>query len=53
MPFVFKSVELCVVTINEKPWVRSREVCRALEYDAKTSETAKIINAHVSPENMT
>ena len=53
MPFVFNAVELCVVTINEKPWVRSREVCRALEYDAKTSETAKIINAHVSPENMT
>ena len=51
MPFVFNAVELCTVIINEKPWIRAREVCRTLEYDAKT-ETAKIINAHVSPENM-
>ena len=51
MPFVFNAVELCAVIINEKPWIRAREVCRTLEYDAKT-ETAKIINAHVSPENM-
>ena len=41
------------MTINEKPWVRTREVCRALEYDAKTSKTANIIKAHVSPENIT
>ena len=52
MPFVFNAVELCAVIINGKPWIRAREVCRTLEYDAKTSETAKIINAHVSPENM-
>ena len=51
MPFTFNAVELCVVTINEKPWTCTREVCRALEYDAKTSKTANIIKAHVSPEN--
>ena len=31
MPFTFNAVELCVVTINEKPWTRAREVCRVLE----------------------
>ena len=35
MPFSFNAVELCVVTINEKPWTRAREVCRALEYVQK------------------
>ena len=25
MPFSFNAVELCVVTINEKPWTRARE----------------------------
>ena len=50
MPFVFNAVELCVVTINEKSWVRAREVFRALEYDTKTSKAANIIKAHVSPE---
>ena len=24
MPFSFNGVELCVVTINEKPWTRAR-----------------------------
>ena len=32
MPFTFNAVELCVVTINEKPWTRTRKVCKALEY---------------------
>ena len=53
MPFSSKAVELCVVTINERPWIRAREVCKALEYDAKTSKTANIIKAHCSPENIT
>ena len=35
MLFSFNALELCVVTINEKPCVRAREMCRALEYDAK------------------
>ena len=50
MPFSFNSVELCIVTINEKPWTRAREVCRALGY-GKTIKTAHVIKAHVSPEN--
>ena len=53
MPFTFNAVELCVLIINEKPWTRAREVCRAREYDAKTSKTANIIKANCSPENIT
>ena len=53
MPFTFNAVELCVVTINDKPWTRATKVCRALEYDAKTSKTANIIRVHCSPENIT
>ena len=53
MPFSFNGVELGAVIINEKPWTRAREVCRALEYDAKASKTANIIKAHCSPENIT
>ena len=43
MPFTFNAIDLCVVNINEKPWTRAKEVCKALEYNKKT--------AHVSPEN--
>ena len=49
MPFSFNAIELCVVIINEKPWARAREVCKALEYNLK--KTAHVIKAHVSPEN--
>ena len=48
MPFSFNAVELCVVTINEKPWTRAREVCRALEYNKKTAD---IVKAFCSREN--
>ena len=41
MPFSFNTVELCVVTINEKLWTRAREVCRALEYNKKTADIVK------------
>ena len=50
MSFTFNAVELCVVAINEKPWARAREVCKALEY-GKAIKTAHVIKAHVSPEN--
>ena len=50
MPLAFNAVELSVVTINEKPWSRAKEVCRALEYDAKTP---KIVKNHCSKENYT
>ena len=42
MPFTFYAVELCVVSINEKPWIHAREACSVLEYDTKTSKTANI-----------
>ena len=51
MSFAFNAVELYVVTVNDKPWTRAKEVWRALKYDAKTSKTANIIRAHCSREN--
>ena len=48
MPCSFNAVELCVMTINEKPWARAREVCKALEYNKKT---AHVIKAQVYPGN--
>ena len=50
MPFVFNAVELCVVTINEKPWTRAREVYRALEY-GKATKVADIVKHLCSREN--
>ena len=50
MPFSFNAVELCVVTINDKPWTRDREVCKALEYD-KATKAADVINAFCSRKN--
>ena len=52
MPFTFNAVELCVVTINEKPWMRAREVCKALEYD-KAIKTADVVRQLCSRENYT
>ena len=49
MPFTFNAVELCVVTINEKPWTRAKEVCRALEY--KKGRARVVLKKHVSIEN--
>ena len=40
MPFTFNVVELGFEIINEKSETRAREVCRVLEYDAKTSRNA-------------
>ena len=51
MPFAFNAVELYVVTVNGKHWTRAKEVCKALEYNKKTSKTANIIRAHCSREN--
>ena len=41
MPVSFNAVDLCEVTINEKPWIRAREVCRTLEY-GKATRTAHV-----------
>ena len=43
MPFTFHAVELCIVTIDEKPWARAREVCRALRYKKKLQTLSKMI----------
>ena len=48
MPFAFNTVELCVVTINEKPCARGREMCKSLEYN---KSTANIVKNHCSKEN--
>ena len=50
MPFTFNAVELCVLTINEKPRTRTMDLCRALKY-GKVTNTTHVIKAHVSPEN--
>ena len=49
MTFSFNTVELCVATINEKPWTRAKEVCTALEY--KKGRTRDVLKRHVSIEN--
>ena len=50
MPFTFNEVELKVVTINDKPWTRAKEICRALEYN-KATKTADIVRHLCSQEN--
>ena len=41
-PFLNAAVELCVVTINERPWTHAREVCKALEY-GKATKAADVV----------
>ena len=48
MTFSFNAVELCVVSINEKPGTRAREVRRAFEYNKKTAD---IVKAFCNQEN--
>ena len=50
IPFPFNAVELCVVAINEKPWTRAREVCRALEY-GKATKAADVVRPLCSKTN--
>ena len=50
MPFFFKVVELCVVTIHEKPWTHAREVCRALGY-GKASKATDVVRELCSKTN--
>ena len=44
------AVKLCVMTINEKPWTRPKEVCWALEY-YKTTKAADIVKHLCCREN--
>ena len=41
MPFTFNTVDLCVVTIKEKPWTHAKEVYKALQYNKKTADIIK------------
>ena len=50
MQFPLKRVELYVVTINDRPWTRVKEVSRALEYN---KNTAHVIKTFCSSENIT
>ena len=50
MPFTFNAVDLRVVAIDEKPWARAREVCRALEYD-KATKAADVVRHLCSKTN--
>ena len=49
-PFIFNTVELCVVPLNDKPWTRAKEVRKALKYQR---QTVHVIRDHVSAENFT
>ena len=48
MSFTFNAVELCIVAINENPWIRAREVCSALEY--QKGRARDVLKKHVSIE---
>ena len=49
MPISFNAVELCVVIINEKPWTRAREVCKALRYE---KAARRVVRHHCTRENI-
>ena len=49
-PFTYNAVDLRVVTINEKPWTRAREVCNALEY-GKATKAAYMVRDLCSKAN--
>ena len=48
MSFTFNAIELCVLTINEKPWTRAREVCKSLEYNKKTADIVRYLCSNES-----
>ena len=50
MPFAFNAVELCVVTLNDKPKTLAKEVRKTLEY-GKATKTADIVKHLCSQEN--
>ena len=48
MSFTFNAVELCIVNINENPWIHAREVCSALEY--QKGRARDVLKKYVSIE---
>ena len=40
-PFTFDTVESCIVTLNDKPWTRAKEVCKAIKYNKNTADIIK------------
>ena len=49
IPFAFNAVEVYVVTINEKPRTRAREVCKALRYE---KAARRVVRHHCTRENI-
>ena len=49
MPCSFNVVKLSVVIINEKPWTRTREVCKALRYEKAVKQ---VVRHHCTRENI-
>ena len=49
MPFSFNAGKLCVVTVNEKPLTRAKEMCMVLEY--KKGRRKDALKKHVNIEN--
>ena len=49
MPFSFNAVKLCVVIINEKPWTRAWEVCKALRYE---KAAGRVVRHQCTRENI-
>ena len=50
-PFTFEKVELCVVTLNDKPW--TRVLMRSAKHQSITKKTVGIIKAFCGRENYT
>ena len=49
MPFAFNSVKLYIVIINEKPWTRAREMCKASRYEKAAT---RVVRHHCIRENI-
>ena len=49
MPFSFNAVELCVVIINERPWICAKEVCKVLRYE---KAARWVVRHHCTKENI-
>ena len=46
VPFMPNKVTLQVVTIEGKEWCKAKEVCKALEYEQKTTDVLRTVYQH-------